>query len=125
MQTIGRFRAQPERTHASGQRAMRAAGVFERTAANGQFLLRIEDLDAMRCPRSFADLIMDDLRWLGLDWDGEVPYQSERSDIYAQYEAGAARKGAAVSLFLFACSAACRVCAAFVGWACIVRRYLP
>ena len=36
----------------------------------------------MRCPRSYADLIMDDLRWLGLDWDGEVPYQSERAPIY-------------------------------------------
>lgn len=47
----------------------------------------------MRCPRSFADLIMDDLRWLGLDWDGEVPYQSERSDIYAQYEAVLREKG--------------------------------
>ena len=32
----------------------------------------------MRCPRRYADLILDDLRWLGLDWDGEVPYQSER-----------------------------------------------
>ena len=47
----------------------------------------------MRCPRSFADLIMDDLHWLGLDWDGEVPYQSERSEIYAQYEAVLREKG--------------------------------
>jgi len=53
---------------------------------NGCFLLRIEDLDAMRCPRAFADVIIDDLRWLGIDWDGDILYQSERSEIYARYE---------------------------------------
>ena len=36
---------------------------------NGRYLLRIEDLDAMRCPRSLADLIEDDLKWFGIDWD--------------------------------------------------------
>lgn len=60
---------------------------------NGQYLLRIEDLDAMRCPRSFADLIMDDLRWLGLDWDGEVLYQSERAPVYEEYEQILREKG--------------------------------
>jgi len=59
----------------------------------GRFLLRIEDLDAMRCPRSFADLIMDDLHWLGLDWDSGVLYQSERAGVYAQYEAALCEKG--------------------------------
>lgn len=53
---------------------------------NGTFLLRIEDLDAMRCPRRFADLIMDDLRWLGLDWDADPLYQSERSAVYERFE---------------------------------------
>ena len=60
---------------------------------NGEFLLRIEDLDEMRCPRSFADLIIDDLRWLGLDWDGEIPYQSERTAVYEKYEAILREKG--------------------------------
>ena len=32
----------------------------------GQVLLRIEDLDTQRCPRSYADAIVDDLAWLGL-----------------------------------------------------------
>lgn len=47
----------------------------------------------MRCPRSFADLIIDDLRWLGLDWDGEIPYQSERTAVYEKYEAILREKG--------------------------------
>ena len=36
----------------------------------GQVLLRIEDLDTQRCPRVFADAIIDDLAWLGLAADG-------------------------------------------------------
>ena len=52
----------------------------------GTFLLRMEDLDSLRCPRSFADLILSDLEWLGLSWDnGTVPYQSERASIYTYY----------------------------------------
>ena len=52
----------------------------------GTFLLRMEDLDPMRCPRSFADLILSDLEWLGLSWDNAtVPYQSERGAIYTRY----------------------------------------
>ena len=35
----------------------------------GQVLLRIEDLDAERCPRKYADALEEDLRWLGLVWD--------------------------------------------------------
>ena len=53
----------------------------------GQVLLRIEDLDTLRCPRVFADAIVDDLAWLGLSADGPdpVPYQSERSELYQHY----------------------------------------
>ena len=53
----------------------------------GQVLLRIEDLDTVRCPRVYADAIVDDLAWLGLAADGPTPtvYQSERSEIYQQY----------------------------------------
>ena len=53
----------------------------------GQVLLRIEDLDTQRCPRVFADAIIDDLAWLGLAADGpQLPvYQSERAEIYQHY----------------------------------------
>ena len=86
MQTVGRFAPSPSgRMHLGNVLCALLAWLSARHQ-NGAFLLRIEDLDAMRCPRSYADLIMDDLRWLGLDWDGEVPYQSERSEIYEKYE---------------------------------------
>jgi len=45
--------------------------------AGGRFLLRIEDIDAGRCRDDFVIAILDDLAWLGLDWDGEVRRQSE------------------------------------------------
>lgn len=57
----------------------------------GKYLLRIEDLDAMRCPRSLADQIEEDLQWFGIDWDdggsagGEQWYQSSRTEIYDNY----------------------------------------
>ncbi len=51
----------------------------------GQWLLRIEDIDPGRSRRDYALQLMDDLQWLGLPWDGEVVWQSERSDIYAHY----------------------------------------
>ena len=61
----------------------------------GQVLLRIEDLDTQRCPRVYADAIMEDLAWLGLAADGPEPpvYQSERSEIYQQYYDILARRG--------------------------------
>lgn len=51
----------------------------------GKWVLRIEDIDPQRSRREYADLIMDDLHWLGLDWDEGPYWQSERGDIYAHY----------------------------------------
>ena len=51
----------------------------------GHWLLRIEDIDPGRSRQAYADLLMNDLEWLGLTWDGEPVYQSQRSDIYEHY----------------------------------------
>lgn len=56
----------------------------------GRVVLRIEDLDTARCPRRYAEQMIEDLRWLGLLWD-EGPdvggpngpyFQSERTALY-------------------------------------------
>lgn len=44
--------------------------------AGGRFLLRLEDIDAARCRPEYADAILEDLAWLGLDWDEPVRVQS-------------------------------------------------
>ncbi|VWX61605.1 tRNA glutamyl-Q(34) synthetase GluQRS [Sphingorhabdus sp. 109] len=49
----------------------------------GRFLLRIEDIDSGRSRSEFVEAIENDLRWLGLDWDGDVIFQSERLASYA------------------------------------------
>jgi nondiscriminating glutamyl-tRNA synthetase len=61
--------------------------------AHGAFILRVEDTDVERSSRESESAIMDDLRWLGLDWDegpdiggARGPYrQSERLHLYESY----------------------------------------
>ena len=51
---------------------------------DGQFLLRIEDIDIRRSRREFDAAIREDLHWLGLDWDGDVRRQSEHFADYGR-----------------------------------------
>jgi glutamyl-Q tRNA(Asp) synthetase len=51
-------------------------------SAGGRFLLRIEDIDATRCRPDYTEAILDDLTWLGLDWDGPVRIQSQHLPEY-------------------------------------------
>jgi len=48
----------------------------------GKFLLRVEDTDQTRSDKKFLKEILEDLKWMGIDWDGDVVYQSQRFDIY-------------------------------------------
>ncbi len=50
----------------------------------GQWLLRIEDIDPQRSRQTYADLLMKDLEWLGLTWDGTPVYQHERGEFYQE-----------------------------------------
>ncbi len=50
----------------------------------GRFLLRVEDTDRTRSDPRYLEEILRDLRWLGLDWDGEPIYQSQRFSLYRQ-----------------------------------------
>jgi glutamyl-Q tRNA(Asp) synthetase len=68
------------RSALQGWRAARQAG--------GRFLLRLEDIDHTRCRDEYATAIVEDLGWLGLDWDGPIRRQSEH---FADYRAALAR----------------------------------
>ena len=78
--------------HVGGARTALFCYVLARQAG-GTFLLRIEDTDRARHEESAVAKIVDDLRWLGLQWDEgievggpDAPYrQSERLGIYDQY----------------------------------------
>ena len=51
-------------------------------AANGSLLLRNDDLDRARCRPEFVTAMQEDLRWLGLSWDGPMISQSDRMARY-------------------------------------------
>ena len=54
-------------------------------AREGEWVLRMEDLDTLRTSDEFAQVLRDDLLWLGLSWDRETPPQSQRSQVYDGY----------------------------------------
>ncbi len=57
-------------------------------AQGGRFLVRLEDIDPVRCRPEFEAGILDDLAWLGLEWEQPVRRQSEH---LADYRAALAR----------------------------------
>src|SRR5467141_1111474 len=50
----------------------------------GKMLLRIEDTDRERSTKAAIEAIIDGLKWLGLDWDGDVVYQFARARRHAE-----------------------------------------
>jgi len=51
-------------------------------AAGARFLLRIEDIDTTRCKPEYEQACLDDLEWLGIDWDEGPVRQSDRFELY-------------------------------------------
>jgi glutamyl-tRNA synthetase len=51
---------------------------------NGVFILRIEDTDVARLVEGATDVILESLRWLGLDWDEGPYFQSQRLELYRE-----------------------------------------
>jgi len=84
MQPVTRFAPSPTgRLHLGHAYSALLAHDFARER-DGSFLLRIEDIDPGRSRPEFVDGIIEDLLWLGLEWDGEMLYQSERLPLYAE-----------------------------------------
>ena len=81
---VGRFAPTPSGRLHLGNLLCCLLAYLSCRSQGGRFLLRIEDLDAPRCPKRLADQCVSDLRFLGFDWDEPPLYQSERTDIYRQ-----------------------------------------
>ena len=78
----GRFAPSPTgRLHLGNLRTALVAWLSARSGG-GAFTVRMEDLDRVTSSREHAEGQLDDLRALGLDWDGEIVFQSERFDRY-------------------------------------------
>lgn len=89
---VGRFAPSPSGRLHLGNLACSLLAWLAAKSRGGRIVLRIEDLDAERCPRRYADQLEEDLAWLGLVWDegGSLGgpsgpyYQSECSEIYTE-----------------------------------------
>jgi glutamyl-tRNA synthetase len=80
----GRFAPSPTGDlHLGGARTALVAWLDARSRG-GRFLLRVEDLDPPRVVAGAEARILEDLRILGLDWDGAIVRQSERFDRYQE-----------------------------------------
>ena len=91
--TVGRYAPSPSGRMHLGNLCCCLLAWLSAKSKGGKVVLRIEDLDTARCPRKFAELLQQDLAWLGLSADegGDMGgpdgpyYQSDRSAIYQQF----------------------------------------
>ena len=82
---VGRFAPTPSgRMHLGNVFAALLAWLSVRSR-DGAMVLRMEDLDTQRTSPEYAQILREDLAWLGLDWDTETPPQSKRSPVYDRY----------------------------------------
>ncbi|HUZ74818.1 MAG TPA: glutamate--tRNA ligase [Stellaceae bacterium] len=103
MSVIVRFAPSPTGfLHIGGARTALFNWLFARHHG-GVFRLRIEDTDRARSTEAAVAAIIDGLHWLGLDWDGEIVFQSARA---AQHEAAARQLLDAGSAYRCYCTAA-------------------
>ena len=78
----GRFAPTPSGRLHLGNLLCAMLAYLSARSAGGRFLLRIEDLDAPRCPARLSRQCIEDLEFLGFDWDEPPVFQSERTAVY-------------------------------------------
>jgi len=80
--TCGRYAPSPTGMLHLGNASTALLAWLSARAQGGRFLMRMEDLDRPRVVAGAGERILDDLRWLGLDWDGQPLAQSDRPALY-------------------------------------------
>ena len=98
METIVRFAPSPTgQVHIGNIRTAIFNWLFARHT-KGKFLLRIEDTDLERSTQHAIDVLMECMKWLGLDYDGEIMYQSKQASKHLEAAALLEKNGFAYRL---------------------------
>src|SRR5690606_14292254 len=99
MTVITRFAPSPTGyVHIGGARTALFNWLFSRHN-NGKFLLRIEDTDRQRSTDEAKKAILDGMKWMGLDWDGEEVYQFSRMERHKEVTYELLKKGKAYKCY--------------------------
>lgn len=80
---IGRFAPSPTGPLHFGSLVAAVASFCDAKANTGKWLLRMEDVDKQRAVKGAANYIIQTLAEFGFEWDGEIVYQSQRSELYS------------------------------------------
>jgi glutamyl-tRNA synthetase len=81
---VGRLAPSPTGAQHVGNARTYLIAWLSARARDGRVVLRIEDIDSPRIKPGAAEQALADLRWLGLDWDGEPLVQSQRLAVYEE-----------------------------------------
>ena len=82
---IGRFAPTPSGRMHLGNVFAALLSWLSPKSKGGDWILRMEDLDTLRTKAEYAEVLREDLKWLGLHWDEETEAQSTRSAVYDRY----------------------------------------
>lgn len=82
----GRYAPSPSGVQHLGNIRTAIVAWLQARLAGGEFMLRMDDIDTPRVKEGSAEQIIDDLRWLGLDWDNidAIAYQADKENIYIE-----------------------------------------
>ena len=81
---VGRFAPSPSGRMHLGNIYTALISYLKAKQTGGKWILRIEDIDTQRCKAEYTKVLLQDLEWLGLEWDGGPFYQTERTDLYKE-----------------------------------------